>query len=182
VASVEHNIAHYWEMMQLNHGHHPPAHGASVGVATLLAWPMFTRFAKEDLSKLDIEAIKKNRITREERKRWMLQAFEEEAATSIMRDNPEDFLTWEEQLRRIRTAQEHQQEIRDCIALMPPYESIVAAMKELGALLTPAECGIDDKLLNLSMHCAKDYRTRYTLFKLIAECGLENEYLKEYPL
>ena len=38
VASVEHNIAHYWEMMQLIHGHKPPQHGASVGVATLSAW------------------------------------------------------------------------------------------------------------------------------------------------
>ena len=58
VASVEHNIAHYWEMMQLIHGHHPPAHGASVGVATLLTWPMYTRFANEDLSKLDLDKIK----------------------------------------------------------------------------------------------------------------------------
>ncbi|MBE0600294.1 MAG: sn-glycerol-1-phosphate dehydrogenase, partial [Firmicutes bacterium] len=41
VASVEHNVAHYWEMMQLSRGHHPPAHGASVGVATLLCWPLY---------------------------------------------------------------------------------------------------------------------------------------------
>ena len=34
VASVEHNVAHYWEMMQLLHGKQPPAHGASVGVST----------------------------------------------------------------------------------------------------------------------------------------------------
>jgi len=182
VASVEHNIAHYWEMMQLIHGHHPPAHGTSVGVATLLAWPMYTRFAKEDLSKLDIDQIKAKRITREERERWMLKAFEEEAATSIMRDNPEDFLPWEEQLRRIQTAQANQRRIRDAIALLPPFETILGAMRTLGALTTPAECGIDDALLNLSMRCAKDYRSRYTLFKLIAECGLEEEYLKAYPL
>ena len=110
VASVEHNIAHYWEMMQLLHGHHPPAHGASVGVATLLCWPLFTRFAKEDLQALDIEAIRQTRISREAREQWMLKAFETEAAQSIMRDNPEDFLPWDEQLRRIRTAQARQQE------------------------------------------------------------------------
>ncbi|MFH1512384.1 MAG: sn-glycerol-1-phosphate dehydrogenase [Bacillota bacterium] len=182
VASVEHNIAHYWEMMQLIHGHHPPAHGASVGVATLLAWPMYTRFANEDLSGIDIEAVKLKRITREEREQWMLRAFEAEAAGSIMRDNPEDFLTWDEQLRRIQTAQKRQQDIRNAIALMPPLETILAAMRKLGALTTPAECGIDEKLLNLSMRCAKDYRSRYTLFKLIAECGLEEKYLSDYPL
>ncbi|MBN1778104.1 MAG: sn-glycerol-1-phosphate dehydrogenase [Clostridiales bacterium] len=182
VASVEHNIAHYWEMMQLLHSHHPPAHGASVGVATLLAWPMYTRFAGEDLSKLDLDAIKAKRISRAQREAWMLKAFEEEAAQNIMRDNPDDFLIWEEQKRRIRTAQENQQKIRDAIALLPPYEDILAAMSKLGALLTPAECGIDTKLLSLSMRCAKDYRSRYTLFKLIAECGLEDEYFCGYPI
>ena len=32
------------------------------------------------------------------------------------------------------------------------------------------------------MHCGKDYRTRYTLFKLLDECGLLEEYLSGYPL
>ena len=182
VASVEHNIAHYWEMMQLTHHNHPPAHGASVGVATLLAWPLFTRFAQEDLSRLDLQAIRARRTTRAQREAWMREAFEEEAAASIMRENPEDFLPWEEQERRIRAAQTHQADIRRVIGQLPPYERILRAMEELGAPLTPAQLGVDTRLLNLSMHCAKDYRSRYTLFKLIDECGLEDEYLKDYPL
>jgi len=182
VASVEHNIAHYWEMMQLLHGNHPPAHGASVGVATLLVWPMFTRFTAEDLSRLDLAAIQARRLTRAQREAWMLTAFEAEAAQSIMRDNQADFLPWEEQERRIRAAQSHQEEIRSILAQLPPYEKIESAMRELGAPLTAADVGVDTRLLNLSMHCAKDYRTRYTLFKLIDECGLEPEYLKDYPL
>lgn len=182
VASAEHNIAHYWEMMQLLHGHRAPAHGASVGVATLLCWPLFTRFAQQDLSQLDLAAIKASRLTREQREAWMLHAFEDEAARSIMQANPEDFLPWEEQERRIRAAQANTQEIRRILNLLPPYETIYAAMRELGAPTTPAEIGVDEKLLNLSMHCAKDYRSRYTLLKLIAECGLEDTYLAAYPL
>ncbi len=182
VASVEHNIAHYWEMMQLIHGNKPPAHGASVGVSTLLVWPLFTRFAAEDLSQLDLERIKARRLTREQREQWMLRAFEPEAARSIMRENPDDFLTWEEQERRVRAAQARQAEIRRVIAELPPLSAITGAMRELGAPLTPAEIGVDEPLLNLSMRCAKDYRTRYTLFKLIDECGLEDAYLKDYPV
>ncbi|NLI21381.1 MAG: sn-glycerol-1-phosphate dehydrogenase [Clostridiales bacterium] len=182
VASVEHNIAHYWEMMQLLHGRHAPAHGASVGVATLLCWPLFTRFASEDLSRLDLDRIKARRLTRAQREAWMLTAFEDEAGHAIMRDNPGDFLTWEEQERRIRTAQARQEEIRRVIGMLPPYETILCAMRELGAPTTAAEMGVDAGLLNLSMHCAKDYRTRYTLFKLIDECGLEEAYLRAYPL
>jgi len=57
-----------------------------------------------------------------------------------------------------------------------------ATLQTLGAPLTPQDCGIDRELLNLSMQCAKDYRTRYTLFKTLDECGLLEEYLKDYPV
>ena len=90
--------------MQLLHGKKPPQHGSSVGVATLLVWPIFQRFAKEDLSRLDLQDIQSRRITREQRVKWMLKAYEEEAGNSIMRENEGDFLTWEEQERRIRRA------------------------------------------------------------------------------
>ena len=46
-----------------------------------------------------------------------------------------------------------------------------------GAPMTAGELGVDAAMQDLSMHCAKDYRTRYTLFKLISECGLEDAYL-----
>ena len=182
VASVEHNIAHYWEMMQLLHGNHPPAHGASVGVATLLAWPLFVRFAKEDLTRLNLTAIREKRISRDDREKWMLYAYEEEAGKAIMRDNPGDFLSWEEQERRIRRAQDRFAEIQKVVEDLPDFARIEKAMKDLGAPMTAEEMDVDEKLRNLSMQCAKDYRTRYTLFKLIDECGLLPEYLKEYPL
>ncbi len=182
VASVEHNIAHYWEMMQMLHGKKAPMHGASVGVSTLMVWPIFTRFMSEDLSKLDLEKIKANRISREDRVKWMLYAYEPEAANAIMSENEGDFLTWEEQERRIKRAQERFDDIKAVIADMPPYETIYNAMKRLGAQMVPADCGVDEALTNLSMHCAKDYRTRYTLFKLIDECGLLDKYLADYPL
>lgn len=181
VASVEHNIAHYWEMIKLIRGDKPPQHGASVGVATLLVWKLYTRFAGEDISRLDIEAIKAKRPSREERRQWMLYAYGDEAGNSIMSENQEDFLTWGEQLRRIRRAQARFGEIKACIEAMPAYERIYGVMASLGAQLTPDECGIDERLLNLSMHCAKDYRSRYTLFKTLDECGLLNEYLRGYP-
>ena len=182
VASVEHNIAHYWEMQQLMKGKKPPKHGSSVGVATLLVWPIFQKFASEDLSKLDLESIKSNRISRQERVEWMIRTYGEEGGTNIMKENEGDFLTWDEQERRIRRAQERFEEIKAVIEALPDYDRILHAMKVLSAHLTPEEEGIDTELLNISMHCAKDYRTRYTLFKTLDECGLLDEYLKEYPL
>ena len=181
VASVEHNVAHYWEMQQMLRGNKAPSHGASVGVATLMVWPMFERFAQEDISKLDLDYIRAHRISHEAREEWMIRTYGEANGRVIMKENPGDFLTWEEQERRIRRAQERIDDIRAAIALMPNCDDIRAAMAELGAPLTPAECGVSDDLVNMSMYCAKDYRTRYTLFKLLDECGLLDEYLKDYP-
>jgi glycerol-1-phosphate dehydrogenase [NAD(P)+] len=182
VASVEHNVAHYWEMMQLLHGKLPPSHGSSVGVATLLVLPVFKTLAEEDLPQIDLEVIKKNRLEREDRVRWMYRAFEKTAAESIMADNEGDFLSWEEQARRVRIAQERFEDISRVINELPSLEKLESAMRFLGCEMTPADCGVDDKLLNMSMRCAKDYRTRYTLFKLISECGLEDKYLSQYPV
>ncbi len=182
VASVEHNVAHYWDMIQLMRGNQPPKHGSSVGVATLLVWPIFQRFAKEDLSMLDLEDIKARRITRQERVAWMLKTYGEEGGTTIMEENEGDFLTWEEQERRIKRAQERFGDIKAVIDELPDFHRIYNAMKVLNAHMTPEEEGIDTELLNVSMHCAKDYRTRYTLFKTIDECGLTEKYLKDYPL
>ena len=181
VASVEHNVAHYWEMMQMFKGRPAPGHGASVGVSTLLVWPVFKRFASEDISSLDLDAIRKGAISREARVEWMRRAYGP-AAEPIMEENEGDFLSWEEQERRIRRAQKRFGEIKQCIDEMPSVSMIEDAMRRLGAPMTPEELGIDTELLNTSMRCAKDYRTRYTLFKLISECGLENKYLEDYPL
>jgi len=176
-ASIEHNIAQYWEMQLVQQGRIPPKHGASVGVATLLVWPYFLRFLDEDLSKLDLEKIKANRISREDREKWMIHAYGEEGGRNIMRENPGDFLTWDEQERRIKTAQERFPEIQAVIKAMPAMQDIENTLRTLQGDLTPADEDIPQDLLHLSLRCGKDYRTRYTLMKLLDECGLLAQYL-----
>jgi glycerol-1-phosphate dehydrogenase [NAD(P)+] len=182
VASVEHNIVHYWDMMKLLQGQKQPPHGTAVGMATLLVWPVFLRFAGEDLSRLDLDDIRSRRMDPAARRRWLIEAYKDEAANEIMRDNPDDFLSWAEQERRIRRAQERFDEIKAVIDSLPPYERIQNAMQDLGAPMNPADLDIDRPLLNRSMYAGKDYRTRYSLFKTLDECGLLADYLSDYPL
>ncbi|GHU65514.1 hypothetical protein FACS1894184_01440 [Clostridia bacterium] len=181
VASVEHNIAHYWEMMKLARGEKAPSHGASVGVATRLVWPIFERFAEQDLSfladKTYLDKLKASMIPYDERVKWMRHAFGESIGNQFMKENPEDFLTWEERLRRVTRALERRDDIRAELKLLPSYEKIESAMKTLGAPLTAAEIGIDADMEKLSLRCGKDYRKRYTLFKLLDEVGLLDSYL-----
>lgn len=182
VASIEHNIVHYWDMMQLLQGQKQPPHGTAVGLATLLVWPVYLRFAREDLSRLDLEAIRRRRLDHAARRQQLIDGYGAVAAQEIMRENPGDFLTWPEQERRIRRVQDRMAEIKAVIDSLPPFERIRQVMQELGAPMDPEGIGISRVLLNRSMHVAKDYRTRYSLFKALDECGLLTEYLADYPL
>ncbi|NLB39433.1 MAG: sn-glycerol-1-phosphate dehydrogenase [Clostridiales bacterium] len=178
VASIEHNIAHLWEMRKLARGETPPSHGASVGVATLMVWPLFERFAREGfLHKPAIPTLLAGRISKADRVAWLKHAYGEEAASAIMAENPSDFLADEEHARRIERAVTHYDDIRAVINAMPPFDVIRSAMEMLGAPMTPAQVSNDDELASLSMRAGKDYRTRYTLFKLLDECGLLERYL-----
>ena len=178
VASVEHNISHHWEMAKLARGETPPSHGAAVGVATLMVWPAFMRFAREGfVEKPDVQALLAGRLSPAQRTDWLRQAYGEEAARAIIAENPGDFLTDEEHARRIQRAVNRYADIRSVINDMPDLSVVRTAMQTLGAPTTPAEVGIDEELAALSMRAGKDYRTRYTLFKLLDECGLLESYL-----
>ena len=182
VASIEHNIVHYWDMMKLLDQQKQPSHGTAVGVSTLLVWPIYTRFVEENLDNLDLEDIKQRRMSRAQREKWLLDSYQEVAAKEIMRENQGDFLEWSEQERRIRTAQRRFDELIDVIAQLPALERIQKAMQELGAPMLPDDIGIEPALLRRSLFAGKDYRTRYSLFKLLDECGLLPHYLDKYPL
>lgn len=178
VASVEHNIGHYWDMRMLRKGLPEPTHGTAVGIATRLIWPIFEAFADANPETFDVEKAKKNLPTREAREKWMRFAYGDAIAEEIMAENPGDFLTEEELVRRVERAKTRFAEIRAELKTLPPFERIDRAMRELGAPLTPAEIGIDADALHTSLRCAKDYHERYTLFKLLDELGELEDYLK----
>ena len=121
-------------------------------------------------------------MTREQRVEWMHSTWGVDNGDTIMRENPGDFLSWEEQERRVRRAQERFPEIQAVIRELPPFERIYNTMKKLDAPMKSVDLDIPEDVRNISIHCAKDYRTRYTLFKLLDECGLLDEYLSDYPM
>ena len=177
VASVEHNIGHFIEMKTLEKFGRSPSHGTTVGVATLMVYPLFKRFAREDLSAIDVDSL--SPIDPEARRAFMLASYGSVAANTIMDENPGDFLTADELRRRARRAKERFADIKAVIDGMPSYEAVAEAMRKLGAPMTMAELGVDSETEAVSMRCAKDYRTRYTLFKTLDEIGLLDKYLTE---
>ncbi len=177
VASAEHNIAHFVEMKMLEKYHRAPSHGATVGVGTLMVYPAFKKFAQEDITEIDIASLVP--MPDAKRRAFMIACYGKTAAETIMAENPGDFLTAEELRRRAARAKERFADIAAVIDEMPSYEKVYEAMKRLGAPLTMAEIGVDADIEKTSLLCCKDYRTRYTLFKLIDEMGLSKQYIGE---
>ena len=182
VASVEHNLVHYWDMAKLSQHKKQPSHGLAVGLSTHFIWRFYTRFASEDVSALDLNRIKKQHQSHEARRAFLLKAYGREAGETIIRENPEDFLSWDEQARRVKRVQARAAEIRQVLNALPPYETICDVLQTLEAPDKPADIAIDEQILNWSLHCGKDYRSRYSLMKTLDECGLLDTYLADYPL
>ena len=180
VASVEHNIGHFVEMKMLERYGRAPSHGAVVGASTLLVYPVFKKFAKDDISSVNTAALEP--MDPEARRKFMHATWGKTAGDMIMAENPGDFLTKAELVRRAETAKARIADIRKVIDDMPAYDRICSAMRALGAKLTLGELGVDRDIINTAVNCAKDYRTRYSLFKTLDELGILNEYIADYPM
>ncbi len=175
VASVEHNMAHYWEMMKLLRKEHAPSHGTAVGVATGYVAKFYEEFLKLNPANLNKAEIKAKRLTREAREKFICEKYGSKFGTSIIKENPDDFLTWEEQERRIDAFIQNFDLIKKEVALVPSWPEVKAIFQRLGSPITAAEIGIDDSLLEDTLFCAKDYRNRYTIFKTADEIGVLDE-------
>lgn len=175
VASVEHNMAHYWEMMKLLRKEHAPSHGTAVGVATGYTVKFYEEFLKLNPANLNKAEIKAKRLSREEREKFVCEKYGPKFGASIIKENPDDFLTWEEQERRIDAFIQNFDLIKKEVALVPSWSEVKEIFQRLGSPITAADIGIDASLLEDTLLCAKDYRNRYTIFKTADEIGVLEE-------
>ena len=173
VASIEHNIVHYWEMQKLLAHEKTAPHGTAVCVSTLLVWPYFENFKNIDVRSLDEEQALNRAMDRKARESFMRTCYGGTAAEAIMLENPDDFLTRKEHARRFEAIVANFDRICAELGKLPSRQVIEQAMSALGAPMTPAEIGISGELTMRALTCAKDYRARYSLFKSIDELGLK---------
>jgi glycerol-1-phosphate dehydrogenase [NAD(P)+] len=179
VASIEHNMGHYWEMQLLKRKTETPSHGTAVGVGTVYSLHFFDAFLNLDTASIDKDRIKNNRLTREERIAMMKKGYGDRIGQAIMEENPEDFLDWDEQNRRIDTVITYMDAIREAVSFLPSAGEMIKIMNELGAPTRASEIGVDKELLRDTLLYAKDYRSRYNVFKTLDELGLLKETIEK---
>ncbi|MFW5992058.1 MAG: sn-glycerol-1-phosphate dehydrogenase [Halanaerobiaceae bacterium] len=175
VASNEHNMSHYWKMMKLSKDEKAPSHGISVGVATGYVLKFYEEFFKLDFNKIHLETISSNRDEPETRNEKILKAYGNKLGKLILNENPDEYLTWEEQSRRINVLTTRQEQIKEELSFLPNWEYIINMYKDIGMSLTAQEIHINRELLKNALLYAKDYRDRYTVFKSANELGVLEE-------
>ncbi|NLW55726.1 MAG: sn-glycerol-1-phosphate dehydrogenase [Firmicutes bacterium] len=177
VASIEHNMAHFWEMAKLLRGEKAASHGTAVGVGTLYAVRFYSLFLEQDWNELELERIRQARPTKAAWEEGVKDAYGEKIGSLILRDNPKEYIDWPEQERRLQALVRNQRLIKEELAFLPDYETLVKVFRELGSPMTAAELGIDQETLRKSLLYAKDYRERYSVFKTVNEAGRLEEFV-----
>lgn len=179
VASVEHNMAHYWEMVKLAAGEKAPSHGTAVGVGTIYSLLFYEMLIKIDPSAINKDEILKRALTRQQREQEMIRSYGRKIGEAIMHDNPEDFLDQAEQGRRIDAVINGFERIREEMRFLPSVTEMATIMKKLGAPVNASEINVDDKLLALTLKCSKDYRSRYNAAKTLSELGILDKCIED---
>ena len=173
VASVEHNIAHYFEMMHLAHGGAVPSHGISAGIGTIYALMMHGMLYKADVNRLNKAAIKRSRQTRAQKSKLIRDNYPKGIGAQIQAENKQWYLSWREQERRIDAlAKSHAAYQKRSAALLPGYMDVVRVLHKLGAPVCATQAGISEAWLKNALLYAKDYRQRYNIATALYELGM----------
>ena len=171
-ASNEHNMGHFWEMKKLSQNKSHPSHGAAVSVATLYCLDVYKEFFKYDFDNVSIQNLLDNKLTDEKRVLNILSAYGDDIGKSIINDNKDEPISISEQKRRISNFLDNKDNIITKLDFLPPKEKIISMYKILNGAINANQINIEPTLLKQSLLYAKDYRSRYNIFKLAEEFNI----------
>jgi glycerol-1-phosphate dehydrogenase [NAD(P)+] len=176
VASVEHNMAHYWDMMYVAcGGHSVPSHGICVGIGFIYCLLFHDMLISADMSKIDKEKIKQSRMTKPQKKDYLCGCYPPSAGEEIMEANKDWFIEWPEQQRRIDALiSYHSQYVKDT-AILPDIHDMISYFERLGAPTSATKAGISRERIENALLCTKDFRLRYSIAQALSELGLLKE-------
>ncbi len=176
VASVEHNMAHYWDMMHVACGGSAvPSHGICVGIGFIYCLRYHSMLKSADLSTLDKEKIKSSRMTKQQKKDYICGCYPPGVGEEIMEANKDWYIEWDEQERRIDALSAyHSQYVKDT-AILPDVNDMISWFKRFGAPVSAAQAGISQERIQNALLCTKDFRQRYSIAQALSELGMLDE-------
>lgn len=172
VASVEHNMSHFWEMRSLAYGTPSPSHGISVGIGLIYSLLFHSMLREADLSKIDKTAVKAARMTQEEKRQYLIETFPPGVGEEVMSVNSDWYISWEEQERRIDALIGWHESYKEYSKILPDYRDIIRYFENFGAPTSATKAGISRDDLKKTLLVTKDFRKRYSISQALSELGM----------
>lgn len=174
-SSVEHSMAHYWEMCHFAYGTPAPSHGISAGVGLIYTLLFHDILKNADLSNIDKNKIKECRMSKAQKEAFIKEYFPPNVGEEVINLNQYWYLEWPDHERRIDRLIAYHEQYKKESALLPDYKYIIKCLKAFGAPASAAEAGISIELLNKTLLCTKDFRPRYNCIAAVSELGMLEE-------
>lgn len=172
-SGAEHHLAHFWEMRAALTGRPHYLHGIEVGVAvTYIAHLYHQVFGLEKEAVRNLIKARPQEPEAEYRER--IGRVFGPLAHEVFTDLDGEYR--DETKRRIRQEAilANWEKLRDMAKrLVPPAEELERLLQKHGAPSSAAELGFDHSELLLALENAKEVRTRYTIFRLAEDIGLD---------
>lgn len=173
-SGADHQIAHLWEMDDLMQNGERVSHGACVAVGCMMTLRLYDWLLRQDLGRLEVEALVSRAPTLAEKEAGIIAAFGEgEIARRAIEETRAKHLPPDRLRDRLGRLVAAWPDLRARLArqLMP-----AAQMREqlhaAGAPAEAAEIGVDAAYLRRTTLNARFLRSRYTLLDLLDETGL----------
>jgi glycerol-1-phosphate dehydrogenase [NAD(P)+] len=173
VASVEHNMAHYWDMMYVACGGNPvPSHGICVGIGFIYCLLFHDMLKNADLSSIDKEKIRTTRMTKQQKKDYLCGCYPPGAGEDIIEANTDWFIEWPEQEQRIDALMAYHSQYVKETAILPDVNDMISYFERMGAPTSATKAGISHERTRNALLCTKDFRLRYSIAQALSELGL----------
>jgi glycerol-1-phosphate dehydrogenase [NAD(P)+] len=174
-SSVEHSMAHYWEMCHIAYGTPAPSHGLSAGLALVYTLLFHEILKSDDFSRIDKLKIREGRMSKTQKEAFIMEYFPPKVGEEVMNTNQYWYLEWPEHEKRIDSLAAFHEQYKMINETLPGYKYIIKCLKSFGAPASASEAGISPESLEKTLLCTKDFRPRYNCASALSELGLLEE-------
>lgn len=174
-SSVEHSMAHYWEMCHIAYGTSAPSHGLSAGIALIYTLLFHDILRNVDVTNIDKQKIKEKRMSKAQKEAFMREYFPPNVGEEVMKVNEYWYLEWPGHEQRIDRLAAYHEQYKSISKSLPDYKYIIRCLKAFGAPASATQAGISFDMLEKTLLCTKDFRPRYNCASALSELGLLEE-------
>jgi glycerol-1-phosphate dehydrogenase [NAD(P)+] len=173
-SGADHQIAHLWEMDDLQQDGERVSHGACVAVGAVASLRLYDWLGAQDLGALDVDALVSQAPDMAAKSAEIAAALGTgEIAARATEETAAKHLTPQALRDRLDRVRRIWPELRGRLAgQLGPATDMVAALHKAGAPAEAAEIGVDRDYLHRTILAARFLRSRYTVLDFLDETGL----------